>query len=136
MSRYQVIGQCAHVRTETPSGRMTLLLFRGAVLPPDVPADQIRHLLSVRLIGPVGGAEPPAVGPAPAPDLTPPAPAADSVPYDDPERVEARSKLPADGSAPHANAGQPVWVEYAVKQGYDFAAVKDTDKAEIRALFG
>ncbi len=54
-------------------------------------------------------------------------------PGDSPEvaqkRAAAREKLPADGSAPKAQNGIDVWVEYLVDQGYDYAQVsKEQDK--------
>lgn len=62
-----------------------------------------------------------------------------TTPLENPEaetrRAEARAKLPADGSAPHANAGEPVWVEYAVKEGVDRAEAEKAGKDELRKLF-
>jgi hypothetical protein len=55
------------------------------------------------------------------------------------ERAEARSKLKqnSDGTyqAPHANAGEPVWVEYAVTQGLDRDEATKAGKDQLKALF-
>ena len=151
MAQYQVVGQCAHVRTMTQSGRMTLMLFKGSLLPPDVPVEQIQHLLSVKLIKRVGEAGPelpgaavPDTGVQPSPAVEVPAvsepdgeetPAEQSTsgdkPVDDPERVAARAKLPDDGSLPHHASGQPVWVEYLVGRGYDYSAIQGQDKSVL-----
>lgn len=49
-------------------------------------------------------------------------------------RAEARTKLPADGSAPHHNAGQAVWVEYLVAQGGRYEDLASQDKADLQAI--
>lgn len=119
---------------------MLTSLYKGAVLPEGVPQDRIDHLFSVGAIeetdvpaptmaevepnlnvrgageGPGGGDQPPAVT---------------VTPYDDPERVAARAKLPDDGSLPHHASGQPVWVEYLVGRGYDYAAIQGQDKTVL-----
>lgn len=50
------------------------------------------------------------------------------------KQAEARSKLPVDGSAPHANAGEDVWIEYAVKQGLDRTEAAKAGKAELKKV--
>jgi hypothetical protein len=50
-------------------------------------------------------------------------------------REAARAKLPADGSAPHHNAGEDVWREYAVVKGYDRDTVEKSSKEDLKALF-
>jgi hypothetical protein len=133
MGRYQVVGEVAHVRTNTASGRQTLMLPKGAMVPADAPAEQIAHLLSVKLIKAVDGV--PAPTPAPDPAESEPAGPIDSVPYDDPDRVAARQKLPDNGGLPHPNAGHPVWVEAAVAAGYAYdAAVKEDKQSLIELL--
>lgn len=172
--QYQVVGPCAHATVDGPHGRKRQLHFKGKLLPPDVPAHEIQHLLSVGLVKEVGvpasapaPAVPPAVsttvdGPTPAeaeagdgepgdtdsPDGEqvddPDTPDADQEPETgqqpdtDPEveakRVEARAKLPADGSKPDGRAGQPVWVEYLVNQGYDYTALAKEDKKTLVEL--
>ena len=81
------------------------------------------------------------IGDADVPDPDEPDPgtvntAADTVA--DPEletrRAEARAKLPADGSAPHHNAGQAVWVEYLAAQGGRYEDLSSQDKADLQAL--
>jgi hypothetical protein len=124
MTQYQVVGAIAHVKTMTQSGPKVITLYKGAMVPADAPADRIRHLLSVKLIAPVGGA---ASTSAP----TPPASANDGGDGLSEERKTAQAKLPADGSMPHHNAGQPVWVEYLVTKGYDYNALKDQEKPAL-----
>lgn len=152
MAEYQVVGQCAHVSTVTPGGRQTLLLHWGALLPEGVPAEQIKHLLSVKLIKKVGtdgpevpGAAVPETGVVPspvAPVLPAPASAGDGdeqrpaggKAFDDPERVAAREKLPTNGELPDGRAAHAVWVEAAVARGYLYEAAAATEKAELVKL--
>lgn len=143
--QYQVVGHCAHVKTQTASGPMTRLLYKGNLLPDDVPVKQIRHLLSVKLIAPFGDADLPD---AVVPDDVEQPPTSDgggeraegsespqdSVPFDAPERVAAREKLPADGSLPDGRAGHPVWVEAAVRAGYAYDAASKSNKKELQDL--
>jgi len=49
-------------------------------------------------------------------------------------RAEARSKLPADGSAPDGRASQAVWVEYLVREGGNYDDLASQDKAELTKL--
>jgi hypothetical protein len=53
--RWRVTGTCAHASVATDNGqiRARQIFFRGAVLPADVPAADLRHLWSVGLIEPV-----------------------------------------------------------------------------------
>lgn len=147
MSQYQVVGHCAHIKTRDDSGQwLTMLLPKGALLPADVPRDRIDHLLSVALIEQVGAAGPaipgaavPAVTAQPSPSEVPDLGGAagdppTTTPFNDPERVAARAKVPADGSLPHHNAGQPVWVEFLAAKGYDYDALKGQDKPDLVEL--
>lgn len=146
MTQYQVVGACAHVRTMTPSGPMTRLLDKGALLPSGVPADRIRHLLSVGLIKAVGSAGPELPGaavpggvadervPSAEGSVDPGSQGQSGSPDDDPERAAARAKLPADGALPHHAAGQPVWVEWHVAQGGNYDDLKNQDKATLVEL--
>lgn len=162
MTRYQVVGECAHVTVPTTTGPMVTLLLRGALLPDEVTADRVKHLLSVNLIAPVDGGEPiiPVSGSdlnAPdgkdadsgAPDGAPSEGEAAQAPTQQPEtddenaaaeqrRAAARSKLPEDGSPPKGNASKAEWVEYAVLKGYDRVEVEKADRDGpdgIKALF-
>lgn len=146
-TQYQVVGHCAHVKTRDDAGQWaTVLLPRGALLPADVPQDRIDHLLSVKLIAAVGEAGPelpgaavPAVSAQPSPTVggepatSDEAPAV-STPYDDPDRVAARAKLPADGSMPDGRNAQAVWVEWLVTKGYDYDALKGQEKPDLVEL--
>ncbi len=58
MTRYRVRADVATCRTADPAGIgrggfTTVTLLRGALLPVDVSAAQVEHLLSVRVIEPV-----------------------------------------------------------------------------------
>jgi hypothetical protein len=151
---YQVVGPCAHVKTATSNGVMTVMLFKRAVLPPDVPPEQIEHLLSVKLIAPVAG-----VAPVPVEQPTEPAAAMLAGPEPDgsdgggsqespadgeagtesdieAQRVEARAKLEAAGGKPTGRHGQPVWAEHLVNLGYDYALVSGESKEELQKLAG
>lgn len=132
-TQYQVIGQCAHVRTVTAQGKMTLLLMKGAILPPDAPQEQIEHLLSVKLIAPIGEW----ADAAPSGGVSEPVgegEASESARELVEKRAAARAKLPADGSLPHHAAGQPVWVEYLAGKGYDYDALATQEKADLVEL--
>lgn len=132
MTQYQVVGECAHVTVDSAAGRVSVLLYRPSPIPPGVPQERIDHLLSVGLIAKIGSGE---TIEYPAP-LAPDAPPAE-VDELDPEVLKARdaaqAKLPTDGSAPHANAGKDVWVEYAVAKGMDRTEADKADKADLIA---
>ncbi len=140
---YRVTGAFVQVTSAGPTGEQKIALYQGAILPGDVPADEVRHHLSVNMIEQVGADEGPTGGPLEAvlpPSLTQPAPATPGVSAEagaeDPERAKAREKLPADGSAPHRNTAEAVWVEYAVTKGYDYDAAKAAGKDELVKLLG
>lgn len=138
MVQYKVVGECATFTTDTPTGRMRMTYFKGALVPAAATEREIIHHLSVGLIQPVGvpaqsrAAQPP----APAPESRGPAPAVSGGGEADlpEERQKARAKLPPDGSLPHHNAAKPVWVEAAVARGYAYEAANAVDKAELMAL--
>ncbi|MFY1686488.1 hypothetical protein [Plantactinospora sp. WMMB782] len=160
MTQYQVVGQVAHVRTQSPQGPMTRLLYKGSLLPDDVSPEQIRHLLSVKLIAPFGGVggsdlpgaalPPPIAGQESADDADTDGGNTDDnggggpqggggtegseTPFDDPDRTAARSKLPTDGSLPDGRAAHAVWVEAAVARGYAYEAARGTAKPELMDL--
>jgi hypothetical protein len=137
---YRVTGAFVQVTSAGPTGEQKIALYQGAILPGDVPADEVRHHLSVNMIEEVGADEGPTGGPLEAvlpPSLVQPAPAVPGVAAvadDDPERAKAREKLPADGSAPHRNASEAVWVEYAVKRGHSLADARAAGKEELVKL--
>lgn len=149
-ARYQVIGHCAHATTRGSSGRVRQLFFKGQLLPEDTPGQEIRHLLSVNLIKPVGAPATPTVSasaaqpvtdtPVGQPTLTeaeitataPANPATDT--EVEAKRAAARAKLPTDGSRPDGRAAQAVWVEYLVTKGYSYDAVVNEPKATLMEL--
>lgn len=141
----QIVGECAYVTQDTAAGRAKMLLMKGAVVSADVP--EAKHLLSAGLAARVGGDASPGLDAAGEPVLDPDAAgtgkaAAEQV-EDDPDakaaaeaeakREAARAKLPADGSAPHHNAGEDVWREYAVSKGMDRAEVEKASKDDLKA---
>jgi hypothetical protein len=145
MTDYQVVGECAHVVVTDHTGvSATNLLYKGAPIPDDIDPDRLEHLLASGLVAEVGEVplapnaaveQDGQVGiPPSAPAGTPQAEATPDVdPEIEAEREAARAKLPADGSAPHANAGKPVWVEHAVRSGMDRAEAEKVDKADLIA---
>lgn len=55
--RYQVTGACiTHVPVTTSQGTTLITLYKDAMLPADVPADRIKHLLESNLIAEVDDA--------------------------------------------------------------------------------
>jgi hypothetical protein len=152
--RYQVIGELATGRTATPHGLMIITFNRGAILPDDIPQDTIDHLLSVKLIAPIGEPAPATVStstPGPDADLEEAAAAAlnaaiDEVPAGEaqpaPEtdadirerRIAARAKLPLDGTPPKKTHGHQVWAEYAVRRGVDRTQAESATKDELIEL--
>ncbi|MEV5819291.1 hypothetical protein AB0L22_08960 [Micromonospora haikouensis] len=154
---YQIVGECAYVSTDTPSGRTRVLMYKGALVPGNAP--ELKHLLNAGLVVKVSGDETGGVnadgltvteaddldGDAPRRDsdsvLTSPhstgeQPGGDQTGGDstDAKRASAQARLPKDGSAPHPNAGQPVWVEWHVKQGGSYDDLAKQDKAELVKL--
>jgi len=150
--RYQVIGECAHVVVTDHSGVSAVnLLYKGAFLPNGVDTDRLQHLLTTGLVAEVGEGEEiapnasvvqdPTVG---IPPQQPTGPSDDSKTDDSTgrtaeltaEQQAARAKLPADGSAPHHNAGADVWIEYAVAQGLSREEASKVTKEELRKALG
>lgn len=68
-TQYKVTGACVtNVPAGTAQGTQLITLYTGQILPADVPADRIKHLLSVKLIEEVGGSDAPVEQTAPAQD--------------------------------------------------------------------
>ncbi len=147
--RYQVIGECAHVVVTDVSGVSAMnLLYKGAFLPDGVDEARLRHLLGSGLVAEAGEVpiapnaavdQDPTVGIPPVESGSPTGTGegGDVVPELTAEQRAAKAKLPADGSAPHHNAGHDVWVEYAVTQGLDRGEASKVSKDELRkALAG
>jgi len=64
--QYQVVGACVTgIPTGGPMGPTRITLYQDAILPSDVPAERIAHLLSVKLIKEIGGSGKAAEQPAP-----------------------------------------------------------------------
>lgn len=150
--QYQITADCAYITVQTATGTMTSLGFRGAPVSPDDP--KLQHLLDSKMVAEVGGnasvglnAEG-GVGPAETPAIGP-TNVVSAVPLTDEQAKEAadkaaaeakqaavKAKLPSDGSAPHANAPEAVWVEYAVVRGMDRGEAAKAGKEEIRKALG
>jgi hypothetical protein len=150
--QYQVVGACAIITQDTFQGPTKLTMYQGAFIGPGATDKEIAHNLEAKLIAEVGGdVEVPESATVPIPNpfagsdegvavdttgATPPvlddgAPVGEET---DAAREEAKSKLPADGSAPPANAATAVWVEYAVTKAYDYDTVKAENRAVLIAL--
>jgi hypothetical protein len=154
---YQVVAECAHVTLSTPTGRMNVLLLKGALVPADAP--ELERLLDLGYVAKVGGEETGGVDASgiPAGAYTSDVPAAvTSTPVEksaeqrkaDAEAAEkfkadadvadkraaAKAKLPADGSAPDGRASKDVWVEYLAGNGYSYDELIKQDKADLVEL--
>ncbi len=169
MTRYQVVGECAHVVIPDHTGvKAMTLLYKGAYVPEGVDPERLQHLVDAGLVAeepevPVapnaaavqdGRVGIPPVGDAAkagAPDgdglhpvVTEEQRQAQRAKTDDDaeaerKQAEAQAKLKRndDGTyvAPHANAGEDVWVEYAVTQGLDRGEATAAGKDELKKLF-
>ncbi len=156
---YQITAECAYVTTDTATGRAKTLLYKGAFVPEGAP--ELKHLLDSGMVAKVGGDDETGINAlgglgvaesdqgaagsvvSSTPDT------GNTQPFFDPDapavreaedakvekqRAAAREKLPADGSAPDGRAAEAVWVEYAVKQGFDYAEASKAGKAELQKL--
>jgi hypothetical protein len=160
---YQIVGECAYVSNDTPSGRTRILMYKGALVPPNAP--ELQHLLSTGLVVKVGGEETggvnadgittveaeqldddvtrrdsdgvltsPASSGEPNTGLTTSTTGSTAGDSTDAKRAAARAKLPDDGSAPDGRASKDVWVEYHVIQGGNYDDLVKQDKAELVKL--
>lgn len=153
--RYQVVGAVAVLTQDGLTGPTKLHLHRGAVVGPGMTEAERAHHLDIGLIREIGGGpagvtadgdlvvDPPTGADASSEtptdaevvDIGPDDSLAGSGPDADAKREAARAKLPPNGALPDGRAGQQVWVEYAVAQGYDRAAMEAAAKTDITALF-
>lgn len=109
--QYQVVGACVtDIPTGGPMGPTRITLYKDAVLPSDVPAERIEHLLSVKLIK--------AVGEAPAAQAEKPATPAGEQGGDPKPTVNARSS-------------RAELLDYGVAQGDDR---EELDKLNVKQL--
>lgn len=159
MTMYRVVGECAHVTTDLQGRGMTrVLMYKGSVLPADVPEKELEHLLSIRAIAlldggpaaPAPAAEEPGAGgeggSAPSDD-----PSGDSDPGDggepgsegddtdpgDGETGEQAGDEPAEPSQkPAPSANKATWVEWAVSQGADPDEAAKSSKADLVEAYG
>jgi hypothetical protein len=157
MSFYQVVAECAHVSIDGPLGRTVQLLYKGAIVPAQAP--QLQRLAELGFVAEVGKEETGGVNAdgVPAGAFTTEVPeGVTSTPVEKTEeqkradaesgakaktdrevadrRAAAKAKLPTDGSAPHANAGQSVWVEYLVARGSNYDDIATADKDDLVRL--
>lgn len=156
---YRVVAECAYATMDGQQGRQKVLLHRGAVMPDGTP--EVEHLLSMKMIEKLGGDDDAgagvnALGTVGAAEsvqgpgggsVVSSAPVGGDGPSDEErdaaaektrqdaaeaKRAAARAKLPADGVAPHHNAGKDVWVEYAVRRGMGREAAEAATPVELR----
>ncbi len=148
---YQVTAECVYATMDSRYGLTRQLLYKGALIPGD--AKEIEHLVEHGLVAKVGGGDETGInavgtlgaaetdqGAAGSVVTSSPAVATPSAEPSTGEKAEAvreaaRAKLPADGSAPHPNAGEAVWIEYAVKQGTDRTEAEKAGKAALVELY-
>lgn len=136
MTAYRVTAPVVVAQDDTAHGRAMSYFYAGTFLPAGVPSKTVEHLLRRRMIEPVddGRALEPIEDAVVSPAEGDGDQSQDSVPFDAPERVAAREKLPADGSLPDGRAGHPVWVEAAVRAGYAYDAASKSNKKELQDL--
>jgi hypothetical protein len=146
--QYRVVAAAAMVTQHTVNGPMKMLRYAGDIIQEGITEAEIAHNVAGGFIREVGGDEPDDgesldLGPATGTEGN--GQAADigagsgesgeggAVGSEsDQARADARSKLPADGSAPSKAASTAVWVEYAVAKGYLYDdCVKETRDALI-----
>lgn len=151
--RYQVVAECAYVKTSDSAGTSWRLYEKGALINGDTP--NLQHLLTNNYVVKVGGEATGGVDAAGVPSgayevevpsgiTTTPVEvdgekkaadaAAKAAAEVDEKRAAARAKLPTDGSAPKSSHGQDVWVEYLVANGSAYDDVAKADKAELMKL--
>lgn len=154
-SRYQVIAECAYVKTSDAAGVSWRLFEKGALIYGDN-TPNLQHLLDNGYVAKVGGEATGGVDAngIPSGAYTSDVPAATtSTPVEKSEeqrkadaaadekfradaevvdkRAKAAAKLPEDGSAPKGTAGQDVFVEYLAKRGYSYDELVKQDKSEL-----
>ncbi|MGX6605655.1 hypothetical protein ACWKSP_26505 [Micromonosporaceae bacterium Da 78-11] len=157
-NRYQVVGECAYVRTSDASGVSWRLLEKGALVFGDS-TPNLQHLLDNGYVVKVGDEATGGVDAAGVPsgaytaDVPPgitttpvekteeqrkaDAEAAEQAKADAElaeKRAAAKAKLPADGSVPDGRAAQPVWVEYLAAKGGRYEDLAKADKDELIKL--
>ncbi|WP_250029790.1 hypothetical protein [Paractinoplanes maris] len=155
--RYQVIAECAYVKTSDMAGVSWRLYEKGAVFSGDTP--NLQHLLDNGYAAKVGGEATGGVDAAGIPSgayevevpegvtSTPVAKTEEQLQAEREaeanfraaadlaeKRAAAKAKLPANNEEPDGRASQAVWVEYLVARGSNYDDVKDADKAELQKL--
>ena len=109
-THYKVIGACVtNVPATTANGTQLMTLYTGQLLP----ADRIKHLLSVKLIEEVGGAN------SPAEESSSPPPGGDQ----------------GGGKAVNARSSKAELVEFGVAQGGDRAELDALTHKDLQARF-
>ncbi len=158
-SRYQVVAECAYVKTSDASGVSWRLLEKGALFFGNTP--NLQHLLDNGYAAKVGGEATGGVDASGVPSgayTVDVPPGVTSTPVEKSEelrraeaeaeanyraaadlaekRAAAKAKLPEDGSEPDGRAGQAVWVEYLLVKHPDrqYDDLKDVTKADLQKL--
>lgn len=155
--RYQVVAECAYVKTSDSAGVSWRLYEKGALVYGDTP--NLQHLLDNGYIVKVGAE---ATGGVDASGIPSGAYTADvplgvtSTPVEQTaeqraaeaeaeasyrtaadlaeRRADAKAKLPADGSAPDGRASEAVMAEWLATKGYGYDELIKQDKAALKGL--
>lgn len=142
---FQVTAECAYVTVDTPMGRSKTLLYKGATFSASAPERE--HLEAGGMCAPFGDVAE-GIGVNAEGDLGPAtsdstaigsivssvtvAPDVDS--DEAAKRTEAQAKLDEIGGTPDGRSSEAVWVEFAVREGLDFAEARKAGKEELRKV--
>jgi hypothetical protein len=152
--RYQVIAECAYVKTSDAAGVSWRLYEKGALFDGNTP--NLQHLLDNGYAAKVGGEAAGGVDASGIPSgayefevpegiTTTPVVKSEEQRKAEAEadanyraaadlaekRAAAKAKLPEDGSAPDGRASKDVLVEYLAGKGYDYSELSKHEKAEL-----
>lgn len=125
MATYQIVGECAHVTADSPTGKTIVLRHKGALVSADDP--RLQHLLDSGLVAKVADAE---TGGLNADGLTV-FEAARKAESGDATEVAATPAPAGDVPVPDGRAGKVAWVEYGVAQGRDRAALEALSRDDL-----
>ncbi len=130
---YQIVGDCAHVTVDSPTGPMVELRHKGALVSATDP--RLPHLLDAGLVVQVGGDVTGGLDASGRTEFE--AAQADPTPKRSYQRADT-TPVAAGGDVklPDGRAGKQAWVDYGVAQGRDRAALEaltlDDLKAELK----
>ncbi len=161
MTRYQVVGECAHVVVTDISGMSAMnLLYKGAPIPEGAEPKRLKHLIDSGLVAEEGTVplapnaaveQDPAVGiptgveADKADGVHPAAPTEEQLAAQreqaaanteaEQKQAAARAKLAEIGGTPDGRSSEAVWVEFAVQQGTDRAEAEKAGKTALMDLY-